>query len=70
MPFGIITGASVLSLRLRPKSCNSNPSRGQPFVIAVLQFQDGPLQGIKGMQSTIGDYNLDDAEPTKQKVQH
>ena len=33
-----------------------------------MQFHDGPLAGIKGVQSTIGDYTVDDAEPSKQKV--
>lgn len=31
-------------------------------------FHDGPLAGIKGVQSTIGDYTVDDAEPSKQKI--
>ncbi|DBA98580.1 TPA: hypothetical protein ACH3X1_014381 [Trebouxia sp. C0004] len=34
-----------------------------PFVI-----QDGPLAGMKGMQTTIGEYTIDDSEPVRQKI--
>lgn len=34
----------------------------------LMQIQDGPLAGIKAMQSTIGEYTVDNDEPTKQKV--
>ena len=33
-----------------------------------LQFQDGPLKGEKAIQSTVGEYSLDDNEPSKQNV--
>ncbi|KAL0046121.1 hypothetical protein WJX82_003070 [Trebouxia sp. C0006] len=34
-----------------------------PFVI-----QDGPLAGVKGVQTTIGEYTIDDSEPVRQKI--
>ncbi len=32
------------------------------------QIQDGPLTGVKGVQTTIGEYTIDDSEPVRQKV--
>ena len=49
-----------------PSPPRSNPDPPEPCV--VLQIQDGPLAGIEAMQSTIGEYTVDDEEPTKQKV--
>ena len=40
----------------------------QADVLCVIQIQDGPLAGIQALQSTIGQYTVDDNEPTKQKV--
>lgn len=34
-----------------------------PFVV-----QEGPLAGVKGVQTTIGEYTIDDKEPIRQKV--
>jgi len=33
-----------------------------------MQIQDGPLAGVKGVQTTIGEYTIDDSEPVRQKV--
>ena len=35
---------------------------------AVMQIQEGPLAGVKGVQTTIGEYTIDDSEPIRQKV--
>ena len=34
----------------------------------IAQIQDGPLAGVKGVQTTIGEYTIDDSEPVRQKV--
>jgi len=34
----------------------------------IMQIQDGPLAGVKGVQTTIGEYTIDDSEPVRQKV--
>ncbi len=34
----------------------------------IVQIQDGPLAGVKGVQTTIGEYTIDDSEPVRQKV--
>ena len=33
-----------------------------------MQVQEGPLAGVKGVQTTIGEYTIDDSEPIRQKV--
>ena len=42
-----------------------------PYKLGLLftaQIQDGPLAGVKGVQTTIGEYTIDDSEPVRQKV--
>ena len=52
-----------------PKPPFPPPPTIPPEPCLFLQIQDGPLAGIEAMQSTIGEYTVDDDEPTKQKVQ-
>ena len=33
-----------------------------------MRIQEGPLAGVKGVQTTIGEYTLDDNEPVPQEV--
>ena len=61
---------SVLLRQWRSVVFSAAECRDAPLanMLAAMQFHDGPLAGIKGVQSTIGDYTVDDAEPSKQKV--
>ena len=31
-----------------------------------MQIQEGPLAGLKGVQTTIGEYTIDNSEPVQQ----